>query len=118
MYIRHMIFAKDMNKRFAILFEFYNFFFYYQSFQKTASKFCEPTGKWYVSNETGRTWTNYTQCWPQYDSGNFLIEFEPNKNITTNNYAWLPIMKAISHVGYWCSLLTLLAAMSIFLFIK
>ncbi|KAI4462473.1 pdf receptor-like protein-related [Holotrichia oblita] len=90
----------------------------FYNLEKTASKFCESTGRWFVSNETGRVWTNYTQCWPQYDSGNFLIEFEPNKNVTTNNYAWLPIMKGISHVGYWCSLLTLLAAMSIFLFIK
>ncbi|GJQ65293.1 hypothetical protein Trydic_g7413 [Trypoxylus dichotomus] len=86
--------------------------------EQNATKFCEPSGKWYISNYTGHTWTNYTQCWALYDSTNFIIDFEPNKGNSTTNYTWLPVMKAISHVGYWCSLLALLIALGIFLTIK
>ncbi|XP_022901739.1 parathyroid hormone/parathyroid hormone-related peptide receptor-like [Onthophagus taurus] len=74
--------------------------------KKNATKFCTSSGYW--------KGTNYTQCWVYYDASSYAVEFSKNEN-ESPDYKWWSIMKNISHIGYWCSLIVLVVSMLIFL---
>ncbi|XP_053594603.1 vasoactive intestinal polypeptide receptor 1 isoform X2 [Microplitis demolitor] len=89
-----------------------------------ATKYCTVNNEWYRNND-GVFWSNYTECTPP--PGHFITAVK-NLEFTHSEYGkfcnstilekWLPIIKTISKIGYASSLITLLVAMIIFLFIR
>ncbi|GFT83442.1 hypothetical protein TNCV_232171 [Trichonephila clavipes] len=66
----------------------------------TASKFCSENGTWWRHPDLNLTWTNYTLCGngiPAEDDGHVFV-------------VHIPVIKAISQVGYSVSLTLLLIA--------
>ncbi|GFU06548.1 hypothetical protein NPIL_470641 [Nephila pilipes] len=66
----------------------------------TASKFCSENGTWWRHPDLNLTWTNYTLCGngnPVQDDGHVFV-------------VHIPVIKAISQVGYSVSLTLLLIA--------
>ncbi|XP_039292516.1 parathyroid hormone/parathyroid hormone-related peptide receptor [Nilaparvata lugens] len=81
---------------------------YYRDFdpQKRATRRCLEDGRWYWSDESNATWTNYTECFSKKAPYVF-----PTPSTLISSY--LPIVKAVSQIGYSVSLITLIVAFCI-----
>ncbi|KAK6631331.1 hypothetical protein RUM44_005857 [Polyplax serrata] len=77
-----------------------------------ATKECTENGTWFISPKTHQEWTDYNKCFTNQETTIF-VQVSPVDSILIKEY--LPILKAISHVGYGISLVSLVVA-SIILF--
>ncbi|KAK6643836.1 hypothetical protein RUM43_000099 [Polyplax serrata] len=77
-----------------------------------ATKECTENGTWFISPKTHQEWTDYNKCFTNQETTIF-VQVSPVDSILIKEY--LPILKAISHVGYGISLVSLIVA-SIILF--
>ncbi|XP_046680207.1 parathyroid hormone/parathyroid hormone-related peptide receptor-like isoform X2 [Homalodisca vitripennis] len=80
--------------------------------QNFASKQCTTEGEWFVRPTTNTTWTNYSQCYSARTT-NVIVEF-PDIDNASLIAQYVPLAKAVSHVGYGVSLATLIVAFCIF----
>ncbi|XP_075218161.1 parathyroid hormone/parathyroid hormone-related peptide receptor-like isoform X2 [Lycorma delicatula] len=78
---------------------------YFQGFNplNKATRRCMEDGTWYFNYERNSTWTNYSEC--------FTEKISPHHQIL---FKYVPIIKAVSQVGYSVSLITLIVAFCIF----
>ncbi|PRD27439.1 UNVERIFIED_CONTAM: Parathyroid hormone/parathyroid hormone-related peptide receptor [Trichonephila clavipes] len=77
----------------------------------TASKFCSENGTWWRHPDLNLTWTNYTLCGngiPSQDDGHVFVNFRALLSFLSQVH--IPVIKAISQVGYSVSLTLLLIA--------
>ncbi|KAK2585371.1 hypothetical protein KPH14_010047 [Odynerus spinipes] len=86
--------------------------------QANATRQCMSNGEWYWSSETNSTWSNYTQCY----RAQLVTVLMDIPGVHSNNVTlikkYLPIVKAISKVGYTLSFFTLVIAFCILATIK
>uniref|UniRef100_A0A1B6MKS4 G-protein coupled receptors family 2 profile 2 domain-containing protein n=1 Tax=Graphocephala atropunctata TaxID=36148 RepID=A0A1B6MKS4_9HEMI len=80
--------------------------------QRFASKQCTTDGDWFVRSTTNTTWTNYSQCYSDRTT-DVIVKFPGMENASLVAQ-YVPIVKAVSHVGYGVSLATLVVAFCIF----
>ncbi|KAF7403940.1 hypothetical protein HZH68_006734 [Vespula germanica] len=85
--------------------------------QENATRQCMSNGEWYWNSETNSTWSNYTQCYTT-PSVTVVMGIPVHSNNVTLIKNYLPILKAISKVGYSVSLFTLIIAFCILAIIK
>ncbi|XP_054263580.1 parathyroid hormone/parathyroid hormone-related peptide receptor-like isoform X1 [Macrosteles quadrilineatus] len=77
-----------------------------------AFKQCTAEGEWFVRSTTNKTWTNYSQCYSS-STTNIVVQYPEIEN-SSLIAQYVPIVKAVSHVGYGVSLATLMVAFCIF----
>ncbi|KFM67668.1 Parathyroid hormone/parathyroid hormone-related peptide receptor, partial [Stegodyphus mimosarum] len=65
----------------------------------SATKFCSKDGTWWTNPKTNRTWTNYSLC-----------ELSSDSSEESGFVVHVPVIKAISQVGYSVSLILLVIA--------
>ncbi|KAL3276300.1 hypothetical protein HHI36_024198 [Cryptolaemus montrouzieri] len=84
--------------------------FLVSSYEGLATLVCEKTGKWFTKYKNLEATANYTQC------GTFYAR-DPSyeEEIYTK---WLPILRKCTHFGYAISIISLLLALLIFIYLK
>ncbi|XP_051161570.1 secretin receptor-like isoform X3 [Leptopilina boulardi] len=83
-----------------------------------ATRQCLSDGQWYQTAETNSTWTNYTQCYHTSLVTVLMDIRDLSSDNATLRHKYLPIIKAISKVGYAFSFSTLVVAFCILAAIK
>ncbi|KAL0271649.1 UNVERIFIED_CONTAM: hypothetical protein PYX00_008676 [Menopon gallinae] len=83
--------------------------------QANATKECTENGTWFISPETQKEWTNYSQCY----AGEEAVILVPVTPVNASLFKeYIPMLKKISHIGYGVSLSTLIIAFTVLITLK